>query len=68
MATHSDPTANAAIGSVGREWKQMIRKAIALQRTGRQLTPEEKQRFTGIYRRLLEESPEGLEKLLHGRE
>ena len=68
MATHSDPTANAAVGSVGREWKRMIRKAISVQRTGRQLTPEEARSFTGIYRRLLEESPETLEKLLHGRE
>ena len=63
MGIHSDPTANAAIGAVSREWRQMVRKAIAVRRTCRELTPEEKQLFTGIYGRLLEESPAELEKL-----
>ena len=63
MGVHSDPTANTAIGAVNREWKQMVRRAIALRRTNRELTPEEKLLFTGIYGRLLEESPDALEKL-----
>ena len=63
MGIHSDPTANMAIGAINKEWRQMVRKAIALRRTSRELTPEEKRLFTGIYRRLLEESPAELEKL-----
>jgi len=63
MGIHSDPTANMAIGTVNKEWRQMVRKAIALRRTSRELTLEEKRLFTGIYRRLLEESPAELEKL-----
>ena len=63
MGIHSDPTANMAIGAINKEWRQMVRKAIALRRTSRELTLEEKRLFTGIYRRLLEESPAELEKL-----
>lgn len=63
MATHSDPTANAAIGAVGREWKQLLRKAIAVRRSNRTLTPEEKKLFTGIYSMLLTEPLDELERL-----
>ena len=64
MAIHSDPTANAAVGAVNREWRWMIQKAIALRKTNRELTPEEQRLFTGIYGRLLEANPEELEKLM----
>lgn len=67
MATHSDPTANAAIGAVNREMRQMVRRAVSIRKTNRKLTPEEEQLFTGIYRQLLTESPEELEKR-NGRE
>ncbi len=63
MATHSDPTANAAIGAVGREWKQLLRKAIAVRRANRALTPEERKLFTGIYSMLLTEPMDELEKM-----
>ena len=63
MATHSDPTANAAIGAVGREWKQLLRKAIAVRRANRALTPEERRLFTGIYSMLLTEPMDELEKM-----
>ena len=62
MATHSDPTANAAIGAVGREWKWMVRKAIAIRRANRSLTPEERKLFTGIYSMLLTAPVDELEK------
>lgn len=62
MATHSDPTANAAVGSVNREWARMMKKAIAL-RKKRDLTPEEERMFTGIYRLLLTEPVDVLEKM-----
>ena len=41
MATHSDPTANAAIGAVNREMRQMVRRAVSIRKTNRKLTPEE---------------------------
>lgn len=63
MAVHSDPTANAAIGAVNREWKQMVRRALALRKTSRELTAEERRLFTGIYRRLLTEPEAELEKM-----
>ncbi len=56
MAIHSDPTANQAIGSVGREWKKMVRRAIAIRETNREPTPEERRMFIGIYGQLLLES------------
>ena len=62
MAIHSDPTANAAIGAVNREMRQMVGRAISIRKTNRSLTPEEKRLFTGIYRQLLTESPEELER------
>ena len=63
---HRDPTADAAVGKVNREWKQMIRKAIALKNTNRGMTPEEKRMFTGIYARLLDENEITLEKMKEG--
>ena len=63
MAIHSDPTANAAVGSVNREWRQMVRRAIALRQSGREPGPEERSRFTGIYSQLLTESIDELEKM-----
>lgn len=66
MATHSDPTANAAIGAVGREWKRMVDRAIRLRQTGQNLAPEDRKSFIGIYRRLLTAAPDELEKLKRG--
>lgn len=63
MATHSDPTANAAVGAVGREWKRMIRMALVLRRTNREPSEKERSLFTGIYSRLLREPVDVLEKL-----
>ena len=63
MAIHSDPTANAAIGAVGREWKQMVRMALVLRRTNREPSEKERSLFTGIYGRLLAEPVDVLEKL-----
>ena len=62
MGVHSDPTANAAIGAVSREWKQMVRRAISIRRTNRDLTPEERSLFTGVYRQFLTEPQNVLEE------
>ena len=62
MGIHSDPTANAAIGAVSREWKQMVRKAILIRGTNRDLMPEEKRLFTGVYRQFLTEPLNVLEE------
>lgn len=64
MTTHSDPTANAAVGSVNREWKRMLKKAILLRKTNRELSPEEKRMYTGIYSQLLTEPVNVLEKMM----
>ena len=63
MAIHSDPTANTAIGSVSREWKQMIKRAIVLRKAGKEPTLQDRQLFTGIYRQLLNETLGELERL-----
>ena len=68
MAIHRDPTADAAIGSVNREWKRMVRRAVQIRKTHGELSEEERQKFTGIYRRLLNEPVDVLERLLVGRE
>ena len=58
----SNPTANAAIGAVDKELAQMRKEAArlkALKRQGRLLPAQEqaaRQKFTGIYKRLLEEA------------
>jgi len=61
MANHrSDPTANAAIGSVSKEWNRMKKRAKRLVWLKEQglLTPAQerlaRREFRGIYRRLLE--------------
>ena len=63
MAIHSDPTANAAIGEVNREWKRMVKYAISLRNANRELTPEVRKMFTGIYEHLLTEPVNELEKM-----
>lgn len=65
--THSDPTANAAIGLVNQEWKRMVRHAISLRRTNREPTPEERRMFIGIYEQLLSEPMNVLEKINQGK-
>lgn len=62
---HSDPTANAAVGSIDRELRQMRKEAerIRVLRRNNALTREEEQRarrrFIGIYRPLLEKALKG---------
>ena len=87
---HRDPTGNAAVGSVSREWRKMVRLAIDIReaenagqeegppaersrRGGRQETRDaawaqaQRRRFTGIYRRLLNEPDETLQLMEKGR-
>ena len=61
---HSDHTADVAIGSVQREWKQMASLAIKI-REGRcnpTWADEQSQKFIGIYKRLLSDPIEELKK------
>lgn len=64
MSHYSNPTANAAIGSVDREIKMMRKRADQLKRRRQmgRLTPEEealaRKQFVGIYRRFLREALE----------
>ena len=89
---HRDPTGNAAVGSVSREWRKMVRLAIDIREAenagqeeeppaerprrggrGRQETRDaawaqaQRRRFTGIYRRLLNEPEETLQLMEKGR-
>ena len=69
MYTHSDPTANRAIGAAEREWKRMVRLAFRFRTdpkaAGRFGDP--RQIFTGIFSRLLTDPLEELEKAVSGR-
>ena len=58
--SHSDPTANRAIGAVNREWSRMLSLAVRVRQNPRLLTPEVEREFTGIYRRLLTDPLEEL--------
>ena len=69
MYTHSDPTANRAIGAAEREWKRMTVLAY-MYRTdpGTAERIGDPQRiFTGIFSRLLIDPLEDLEKAVSGR-
>lgn len=64
MSHYSNPTANAAIGSVDREIRMMRKRAEQIKRRRQQglLTPEElamaRKQFVGIYARFLREALE----------
>jgi len=61
MNHRTDPTANAALGSVSREWNQMARLALRIRQSGDTAWAEcESRRFTGIYKRLLTDPIETL--------
>lgn len=62
--SHLDPTASRALGSVNKEWEQMICLAYRYRsdsKVGNQITKPERI-FTGIYRRLLTDPLKELEK------
>ena len=62
---HADPTANAAIGAADKEWFRLVKLAIRIQEyPSMAYDPKIRQQFTGIYLRLLKESPEDLELIL----
>ena len=61
---HSDPTADSAIGAADREWFRMVKLAIRIRTRPDPAKDFELIRsFTGIYRRLLDETPEELERI-----
>lgn len=63
MNHRADPTANAAIGSVSREWNQMVRLALRIRQSGdSEWAERESRRFTGIYKRLLTDPIESLKQ------
>ena len=69
MYTHSDPTANRAIGAAEREWKRMTVLAYRYRTDpGTAERIGDSQRiFTGIFSRLLSEPLEELEKAVFAR-
>lgn len=64
MRGYVDHVSEDAVGCVSKEWKQMASLALQLRRTGCNpvWAEEQEKKFVGIYRRLLEESDEFLEK------
>ena len=54
---HRDPTFDNAVGSVDREWKEMAKLAVRIrdERVNPVWAEQQSKRFTGIYRRLLED-------------
>ncbi len=68
MENHRDPTANAAVGEANREWRRMVKFAISLRKDNREITPEIRKQFTGIYERLLSEPVDVLEKIRENKE
>ncbi|MBQ4452125.1 MAG: hypothetical protein II912_07110 [Clostridia bacterium] len=53
-----DPTANQAVGNVAREWNKMAKLAEEIKRDPcSDWAVKQSARFTGIFRRLLEEPP-----------
>jgi hypothetical protein len=62
MGIYSDPTANAAIGSINKEYNRLRKKATqikALRQAGKLTKQQEaalQKEFAGIFRNLLEES------------
>ena len=54
MHTRSDPTANIAVSSVSRQWRQMAGLALRIRRSGDfDWAGREKRRFRGTFARLL---------------
>ena len=69
MYTHSDPTANRAIGVAEREWKLMTVLAYRYRTdpgTAKRIG-DPRRIFTGIFSRLLTDSLEELEQAVSGR-
>lgn len=59
-----DPTANRALGSVNKEWEQMLCLAYRFRSDSKVANqfPEPEKVFTGIYRRLLTDPIKEMEK------
>lgn len=61
MALHSDPTANEATGNVQQEWIGMAILAVRIRWSQDHAWVEaQEKRFTGIFRRMLEDPEEEL--------
>ena len=54
MRHYSDPTANQALGTINREWNQMVKLATQIRKNpDSEWARRESRRFTGIYKHLL---------------
>ena len=69
MYTHSDPTADRAIGAAGREWRRMTILAYRYRTDPRFMwqVDNPRQLFSGIFRRLLTDPLEELEQVISDR-
>ena len=64
MATHSDPTANRAIGAAEREWNRMTALAYKIRTdpAAAAWAGDPRRIFTGVFRRLLTDPIDELAK------
>ena len=64
MRSHSDWTADTAVGAADREWRQMAELAIKIRSGNKNPTwiDEQEKKFTGIFKRLLTDPIEEIEK------
>lgn len=64
MRSHSDWTADTAVGTVDKEWRQMAELAIKIRSGNKNPTwiDEQEKKFTGIFKRLLTDPIEEIEK------
>lgn len=64
MRSHSDWTSDKAVGAADREWRQMAKLALRI-RSGNKnpmWIDEQEKKFTGIFKRLLTDPIEEIEK------
>ena len=66
-SSYRNPTAEQAIGSMSKEWKKMARLALQIREgRGNPLWVEQNtSKFTGIFRRLLEDPIEEVQREAH---
>lgn len=70
MYQHADPTANRAIGAVGRKWRRMTLLAYRYRTDSRfeRKVDDPRRLFSGIFRRLLTDPLKELEEALAGKQ
>lgn len=69
MGFYKDKTADFAVGHANKEWKQMARIALKIKqrRCSAKFEDYWTPKFTGVFSRLLKDSEEELDLIIHGK-